>query len=321
MLLGFSVGPDEAISDQVRGQPHAVLKSFDDGANWFLLRRCCGWGALLEGTMPNAELDDGTLLADICLIFMKHSGEGYIIGWRSGDGGISWEGGPREIPLSFPPDLILQPNDRPTPGRAMAKGSLEGNVVQLANGDLLRIANFALSDDEMHRVCLLKSTDRGASWSYMSTVADPTTESRNFNESALLRLPDGSFLSMMRTMSGEPMYQSKSTDGGLTWSKPVSAGVNGVRPHMELMSNGVIACSYGRLSYPPSLGDQVMFSLDGGESWMDHTTIYHGPSTGYTSMVEVRPGELLLAYDVLGFGWRKRKINSIMTVNIKVERK
>ena len=115
------------------------------------------------------------------------------------------------------------------------------------------------------------------------------------------------------------MFQSRSTDGGQTWSKPVSAGVNGVRPQMVLMSNGVIACSYGRVSHPPSLGDQVMFSLDGGETWTHHTTIYHGPSTGYTSMAEVRPGELLYAYDVLGFGWTRR--NNIMTANIKVERK
>jgi hypothetical protein len=84
------------------------------------------------------------------------------------------------------------------------------------------------------------------------------------------------------------------------------------------MSNGVVACSYGRVIHPPSLGDQVMFSLDDGESWTQHTTIYHGPSTGYASIVEVRPGELLYFYDVLGFGGPKR--NSIMMVSIKIER-
>ena len=316
MLLGFSVGPDAFPSDLVRGQPHALLKSMDDGANWFLLRRC--GGGLLDGTLPTSELDDGTLLADYYLVFTKRSGQPYIQEWRSQDGGMSWDGGPKQLPINLPPDLILQPSDRPTPGRMGVLGGLSGDLVQLAHGELLRAASLRFRGDEMSRVCLLKSSDRGATWSYVTTVADPITETRNFDESALLRLSDGNLLCMMRTMSGEPMYQSKSTDGGLTWSKPVSAGVNGVLPQLVLMSNGVIACGYGRVSHPPSLGDHVMFSIDGGESWTDHTTIYHGPSTGYTSMVEVRPGELLYAYDVRGFGWTQR--NSIMTVNIKVEK-
>ena len=51
--------------------------------------------------------------------------------------------------------------------------------------------------------------------------------------------------------------------------------------------------------------------------WTNHTSIYDEPSTGYTSMVEVRPRELLYAYDVLGFGWTKK--DSIALVNITVE--
>ena len=98
--------------------------------------------------------------------------------------------------------------------------------------------------------------------------------------------------------------------------------VCGVRPRLRQLSNGVIACSYGRVTSPPSLGDQIIFSTDGGQTWTDPTVLYHGPSTGYTCMLEIRPNELLLVYDTQCFGWVDRPgvANAIMSVTIGVER-
>ena len=45
-----------------------------------------------------------------------------------------------------------------------------------------------------------------------------------------------------------------------------------------------------------------------------------GPARGYTSILEVRPGELLYVYDALRYGWHSTK-NRIMRVNIKVRRR
>ena len=105
-------------------------------------------------------------------------------------------------------------------------------------------------------------------------------------------------------------------------------GVVGVEPKLLLMTSGVIACSYGRsrcdISHEkefvgfPSEDAWIMFTLDGGETWTNHTMLYQGPSTGYTSMVELNPGELLCTHDAMGFAWERA--NSIMMVKVRVER-
>ena len=317
LLLGFSVGPDKLPDNMAQGMPHAFLKSVDDGANWSLLNV---WqGRLYNEAFATGVLADGTLLgASMHALSMNLSGEPYLFEYRSHDSARSWEG-PREVPFIFPPDVV-QPADSPLPGRLLPAAAIQGNIVQLPNGDLLRIVDAKFKGDQFSRVCLFKSTDDGSSWRYVSTIADPNDIPRNFNESYLLVLPESRLLCVMRTdLDGpNPMYQAKSTDGGQNWSKPVPVGVNGVRPQMVRISNGVIACSYGRLNGAPSMGDQVMFSVDEGETWTQHTSIYHGSSTGYTCLLEVRPGELLLGYDVLGSGWTRR--NSIMMVSIQVER-
>ena len=43
------------------------------------------------------------------------------------------------------------------------------------------------------------------------------------------------------------------------------------------------------------------FSIDGtGNNWTNHTSIFSGYGTGYTSFEEVSPGRLLFIFDVIG---------------------
>jgi hypothetical protein len=57
------------------------------------------------------------------------------------------------------------------------------------------------------------------------------------------------------------------------------------------MSNGVLACSYGR---PASC---LMFSLDGGQTWPVHHVISEKVGFNYTSIREISPGRLLYIHD------------------------
>ena len=98
----------------------------------------------------------------------------------------------------------------------------------------------------------------------------------------------------MRVESFLPLYQSRSTDGGLTWSAPTTLpGVppeetHSVDPELTLMANGTLVLSYGR---PKT---RMLFSLDGsGRNWGNLTeTFDHG--TGYTGVREVAPNRLLV---------------------------
>jgi len=58
-----------------------------------------------------------------------------------------------------------------------------------------------------------------------------------------------------------------------------------------LMSNGVLACSYG---HPASC---LMFSVDGGHSWTSHHVISGQYGFNYASIREVSPGRLLYLHD------------------------
>ena len=76
------------------------------------------------------------------------------------------------------------------------------------------------------------------------------------------------------------------------------------------MASGVLAMSYGwRIlgdPIPREHGNYVAFSADGGDTWGDATQLPIEPgcgadrSTCYTSLREVEPGRLIVAYDI---GW------------------
>jgi hypothetical protein len=62
-------------------------------------------------------------------------------------------------------------------------------------------------------------------------------------------------------------------------------------PDLVLMSNGVLACSYGQ---PASC---LMFSLDMGKTWTAHQVISDQVRYNYTSIREISPGRLLYIHD------------------------
>jgi hypothetical protein len=95
----------------------------------------------------------------------------------------------------------------------------------------------------------------------------------------------------------QPLYLTRSTDGGATWCKPrAMSSARGACPRLLALSNGVLALSYGRIARP-SQGNRIIFSLDGGETWSRETDVYPGLSSGYTDMLEMSPGRILYLFD------------------------
>lgn len=131
---------------------------------------------------------------------------------------------------------------------------------------------------------LLRSTDEGRTWKYFSTVGPG-------GEPAIVRLSPTEQTAVIRGDRNARMKQMFSTDAGKTWSKPVELEVGRVLPDLVLMSNGVLACSYGR---PASC---IMFSLDGGKTWPSHHVISDKVGFNYTSIREISPGRLLYIHD------------------------
>lgn len=131
---------------------------------------------------------------------------------------------------------------------------------------------------------LVRSADDGKTWSYFSTIGPG-------GEPAVVRLSATEQTAVIRGDRNSQMKQVFSRDGGKTWSEPLALEVGKVLPDLVLMSNGVLACSYGR---PASC---LMFSLDGGKTWPVHRVISDKVGFNYTSIREIAPGRLLYVHD------------------------
>ena len=131
---------------------------------------------------------------------------------------------------------------------------------------------------------LVRSMDEGKTWRYYSTVGQG-------GEPAVVRLSATEQTAVIRGDRDSRMTQVFSNDAGKSWSKPIYLEEGKVLPDLVLMSNGVLACSYGR---PASC---LMFSADGGKTWPVHRVISDRVGFNYTSIREISPGRLLYVHD------------------------
>ena len=105
------------------------------------------------------------------------------------------------------------------------------------------------------------SDDNGETFTYLGSIPyqaiealDDAHDKRNgFTEPDVAFMPDGSVISILRTENGvkgararAPMYLSRSTDNGKTWSKPLFFDTLGVWPIIQTLKNGVTLVCYGR---------------------------------------------------------------------------
>ena len=149
---------------------------------------------------------------------------------------------------------------------------------------------------------IVRSADRGRTWDYVTNfdpaevkpvygVHDRSVE-EGLDEADLAVLPNRDILCVMRADSYAPMWQARSSDGGRTWSEPESTGWQGVKPRLEVLPNGVLACAAGRGAYGHPQVTHVMLSLDGtGNHWQVPFYFHTGPGCSYTTTMQ-RDGKL-----------------------------
>ena len=204
-------------------------------------------------------------------------------------------------------------------------GVLCRNIVGLDDGSLLMSmylrSGVKNTKENKFRDIVLKSSDRGKTWHYLSTVAfDMSEDNRGegFNEASLLVLPDGKINCFMRSGASyqaslgsfnnndwsnkmpfglgqqSPIYKSVSVDAGKNWSIPDPITVHGVWPDATLMENGITALTYGRP------GNWIMFNEGERDTWGPIIPFYNDlypPDCGnYVSATEVAPDVLLVVY-------------------------
>jgi len=187
-------------------------------------------------------------------------------------------------------------------------------------------------------VLFYRSMDEGHTWKIQGRIpyepdlkTDPNGDKRlafGFTEPAFEILSDGTFLCVMRStdnfVSNSPMYFSRSTDLGVTWSKPETFTRAGVLPRLLQLDNGVIVLASGRP------GVQLRFCTDGkGQRWTDPFEMLPfknekeaAVSCGYTGLLATGPDSFLLIYSDFKYHNKDNEIRKAIKVReVKVSLK
>jgi hypothetical protein len=194
---------------------------------------------------------------------------------RSDDGGVSWSGRY---------DSVVN--------------SPHGPIVTRKSG--LLYAGISLWQKN-RQVGVAKSKDDGQSWEWFGEIPVRDGDSADdYHELHMVEAQTGELIVHIRNHNAKnarETLQSRSTDGGKTWSTPHSIGVCGLPSHLLRLRDGRLIMTYGHRRKP--FGNQARISDDDGKSWSEPLTISGdgiGGDLGYPSTVELGDGELLTAW-------------------------
>jgi hypothetical protein len=253
-------------------------------------------GTLLANEWPNTYYDrDGYYLARPTTHHTRAMG--MYVG-RSTDNGHTWTW-PAQ-PFAPTPYLWAISSER---------------IIELPSGRLVMACYCGGEDRRQWGSAIYCSDDKGATWRYLSTVAD--LPGKRLGEPALIEARSGRLICVMRDEDNEPYYQSVSDDGGATWSAAKPCAVPGMSNPASLVTlpDGAVLCIYGArpreaLPYAPRDdfgGMYVVASYDEGETWdMAHARVirddFMNMDIGYPSSVVMPDGRVFVAYYFNMFG-------------------
>jgi hypothetical protein len=300
---------------------HYTTVSRDGRKTWQEWKPAPGQGAgpITEGTA--VELRSGELL--IFNVHAEHMGEKRFETdyWITRDSYRTLEG-PKKYRFSMPEAEVSGKDDR---GEPVSRLYVRRSMLELENGDLLACAYGRFEADKAAveylgvmskmRSLLLRSSDRGATWKYVSTIASEPVEQEGAAEPVLVQLTrgplKGRLICLLRTGRENPIYQCESDDEGRTWTRayPLSwqyslygrrREIAGTDPDVIEMSDGTLAMSFGHKPDYEDHGNFLAFSVDQGRSWTQVTRLSSSVTMAYTGLREVAPGELYVVYSVSG---------------------
>jgi sialidase-1 len=178
-------------------------------------------------------------------------------------------------------------------------------LIQAYGGESWNTSNPA---SPRSRISLFESADEGATWEER-IIADGEGENTWLQEPSLLALDGDRLLVQARTAAGTSpgnagnLWQTRSDDGGQTWSAYEDLGFIGQAPYLYRLSNGVIVSAFRWLNSAMTSTDvQFIYSLDEGATWSEMISIL-GPQiteVGYPSILELEGDRMLIVFYVGG---------------------
>ena len=179
--------------------------------------------------------------------------------------------------------------------------SVHGGI-ELANGSLL-LASYRESPDSI-KVHMADSAS--GPWHRLAVILSPQPDSLSFGEPHILQLKNGRVIMMIRATARpyndrDPrcvLWESYSDDNGKTWVAPFATPLWGFPPHLALLADGRVLCTYGYRR--PPYGQRACLSNDGVNWSIGDEVILRddAPNTdlGYPASVELERGVILTVY-------------------------
>lgn len=190
---------------------------------------------------------------------------------RSEDGGKTWSG--------KYPTIVNSPH----------------GPIQLADGRLIYAGKELWTGQR--RIGVSESRDDGRTWTWLAEIpARDGDDPSEYHELYAVEWIDKRIIVQIRnhnTRNSRETLQCESTDGGRTWTKPVSIGVWGLPSHLLRLRDGRVLMTYGYRK--PPYGNQVRLSTD-GRHWSDPLTVSDDGASGdlgYPSTVQLSDGTLV----------------------------
>ncbi len=179
--------------------------------------------------------------------------------------------------------------------------SVHGGI-ELASGSLL-LASYRESPDS---ISVHTADSASGPWRRLATIVSPHLGSLSFGEPHLLQLKTGRVIMMIRATTHpyndrDPrcvLWESYSDDNGKTWVAPFATSLWGYPPHLALLADGRVLCTYGYRR--PPYGQRACLS-DDGVSWSLREEVVlrdDAPNgdLGYPASVELEQGVILTVY-------------------------
>ena len=300
LLLSVAQGPDKFY------EPYGILKSTDEGKTWSEVE---GLQRKMFAPQPMIRLANGNILG-VSRWSMWYNDPYYEDADDVHAVGMSYQFDPLatsfrmyENKIVLPKGLVdVKQQDMRNQGIAFDR-----HIFDVGGGKILAVGK-GIGNETHH---LMQTTDEGKTWTRFSTAIG-----RHGDEPSVARISPDKWTALLRQGSYEPFHQVWSHDGGKTWGQTTVLEEGSVDADLVVMSNGVLACSYGRP------GCNLMLSTDQGKSWGYHRRMITQGGGGifnYTTVREVRPGRLLFIHDAPPPQLCSRGFRPLTAVYIDVE--